>query len=60
MPLRKISFGPRALVAAGLLSLGLASAGQAETLKIGGTGGALGTMNILGAAFEGRGPTGGR
>ena len=60
MLLRKSSFGLRALVVAGLLSLGLASAGQAETLKLGGTGGDLGTMRHLGAAFEGRGPTGGR
>ena len=29
------------MVAAGLLSLGLASAGHAETLKIGGTGGGI-------------------
>ena len=56
MPLRKISSGLRALVAAGLLSLGLASAGQAETLKIGGTGGDLGTMRLLGKAFAERNP----
>ena len=35
MLLRKTSFGLRVLVAAGLLTLGLTSAGQAETLKIG-------------------------
>ncbi len=50
MLLRKTSFGLRVLVAAGLLTLGLASAGQAETLKIGGT---VGGIDI--SSEEGRG-----
>ncbi len=40
------------LMATAIMGFGAPSAGLAETLKIGGTGGALGTMQILGRAFE--------
>ena len=39
------------LMATAMMGFGAPSAGLAETPKLGGTGGALGTMDILGAAF---------
>ncbi len=38
-------------MAAAVMGFGAPAAGLAETLKLGGTGGALGTINILGVAF---------
>lgn len=44
------------LMATAIMGFGAPSAGLAETLKIGGTGGDLGTMRQLGEAFTAKHP----
>ncbi|WP_426173557.1 substrate-binding domain-containing protein [Massilia sp. TWR1-2-2] len=43
---------PNCLAVIGLLALALANPARAETIKVGGTGAALGTLHRLGDAFE--------